>query len=494
MSRNREKRTARQTTFGVLSSLLLALGAGCATSAGPTVPASSVLRVGVGGLPQQTAQGGVRQFVGNLSGEGLLNFTEDGRPKPWLAEQWAVAPDGLSVTIRLHPRARFHDGSPVRAEVVARALERSLPGVMGPAAEDLSGISAVSNEEIQLRLRQRSQLVLEALDTDIQKPDSHAGFTGPFVPDPGAPSELHANADYYLGKPSIDRISVTVFPSVRSAWAELLRGSIDMLSEVNPDALDSLEASTNVAVFSFIRHYQYVITFGRSAGPLESPQVRRELNAAIDRDTLVKVALRGHGVPSTGPVPPKHWAFDSSAPRVRFEPALARNLPARHLSFTCLIPADSVYERIALAVKQQLEAAGVDMQVKEATQQELLNATRDGNFEAVLVDPVGGPSLFRAYRQFYSKVPFIPKPRSSPLIDAALDRIRHAASDDQYRAGVTAFQQAVVDDPPALFLAWGERARAVSRRFDVPSPGDARDVLATLRLWRPAPQQFASAN
>ena len=37
----------------------------------------------------------------------------------------------------------------------------------------------------------------------------------------------------------------------------------------------------------------------------------------------------------------------------------------------------------------------------------------------------------------------------------------------------------------AVFLAWQERARAVSRRFSVPSePG--RDILGTLRLWKSA--------
>ena len=50
---------------------------------------------------------------------------------------------------------------------------------------------------------------------------------------PNTPGELRVNADYYLGRPTIDRIVVTSYPSVRTAWAELLRGNIDMLYEVN---------------------------------------------------------------------------------------------------------------------------------------------------------------------------------------------------------------------------------------------------------------------
>ena len=45
-----------------------------------------------------------------------------------------------------------------------------------------------------------------------------------------------------------------------------------------------------------------------------------------------------------------------------------------------------------------------------------------------------------------------------------------------YKAGVAAFQRAILDDPPAIFLAWSERARAVSTRFDVPVEPE-RDIL-----------------
>src|SRR5262249_42495919 len=61
-------------------------------------------------------------------------------------------------------------------------------------------------------------------------------------------------------------------------------------------------------------------------------------------------------------------------------------------------------------------------------------------------------------------------------------------SDEQYREGVADVQRAVVHDPPAIFLAWSRRARAVSRRFEVPAEPNT-DVLATLRLWRPVTPQ-----
>jgi ABC-type transport system substrate-binding protein len=306
---------------------------------------------------------------------------------------------------------------------------------------------------------------------------------------------MHAFGDYYLGTPALNQLTVTPYPTVRAAWAELLRGNLDMLYEVGTDALDSMQDATSVSVFSFVRHYQYIIIFGPRARSLESAGVRRELNAALDRTALVRDAFGTHAIPSSGPVSERHWALSQTSPRLAFNPRLAKNLEARHLRFTVLVPPDSLYERVALHTQRQLAAVGVEMNVAEASQEQIIQSVHAGTFEAALLDTVSGPSMFRLYQRWHTGGPFNPSAINSRLIDAALDRIRLAHSDDEYREGVDAFQQAVIDDPPALFLAWGERARAVSRRFDVPSPEKGRDVLSTIRLWRLAPTpQIASRN
>jgi peptide/nickel transport system substrate-binding protein len=497
----RDQSIARRLTigFGVLGWLVvLTVTARCSGSAGPLASqrGSGTLRVGVGQVARAAEQAGLRPLARNQTLEGLVNFNEDGRPRPWLAESWTTSEDGLTVTIQLRPNARFHDGTPVNASRVAEALKKTLPRLMGPAFEDVDEISGLDDARLRVRLRQPSRFLIEALDAPIQNGEKDGAGTGPFIAGASTPQvELRANPDYYLGRPTIDRIELTPYPSIRAAWADLLRGNIDMLYEVTADALDSFQGSNSVSVFSFQRHYQYSISFGPQASALASAEVRRALNAAIDREAIIRTALGGHGFPSTGPIPSQHWALETAAPKLAFDRSVAKKLLSQRVQFTCLVPADSDYERVALVVKQQLAAASVDMRVEEITQEQILEATRSGKFEAVLVDPVSGPNLFRVYRQFYSKASFTPKPRSTPAVDAALDRIRHARSDDDYRAAVTNFQQAIVNDPPALFIAWDKRARAVSRRFEIPLPETGRDVLATLRLWRPATvQQLASRN
>jgi peptide/nickel transport system substrate-binding protein len=466
-------------------------------SAGPveSTGAELTLRVGVGQLASGSAGAGLRSFFQNLSSEGLARIAESGRAEPRLAEGWIVAPNGLSMEIRLRPDVTFHDGTPVRADALVKILSTALPQYMGPPFSDVDQITAVSDYRIEIAFKRASPFLQEALELPIRKPDSPSIGTGPFQSvDPNSLNELRANPHYYLGRPTIDQVVVTNYPSIRAAWADLLRDRIDMLYEVSADALDSLTGATSVAVFSFTRPYQYVIAFNQRSPALRSPNIRRALNAAIDRAAFVRDGLDGRGEPSSGPIWPQHWAFAPDFPRFTFAPqdasgeltrAAGREGPNPDgvvLRFKCLVPADQ--ERLALLVKRQLEMVGVQMDIEEVSPDGMQQALSDSSFEAVLLDMVSGPSLFRTYQWWHSAGLFNPGTLGGGSINAALDQIRHASSDEEYRRAVAGFQRAVVENPPGIFLAWSERARAVNRRFDVAAePG--RDILTTLRLWRP---------
>jgi hypothetical protein len=75
----------------------------------------------------------------------------------------------------------------------------------------------------------------------------------------------------------------------------------------------------------------------------------------------------------------------------------------------------------------------------------------------------------------------------------ALDGIRRAASDTEYRAAFRAFQLESLESAPAIFLAIGETARAVSRRFQVVATPNS-DILHTIADWRPARDAVRMTN
>jgi peptide/nickel transport system substrate-binding protein len=293
----------------------------------------------------------------------------------------------------------FHDGSPVTAPIVRDIIAKQLPGTMGASFEDVRQIAAVGETKIEISLSRPSSLLLESFEFLIQKQPEEIG-TGLFYPASrsGDTVEMRANERYHGGRAILDTITLQPYPSVRAAWAELLRGRVDMLYDVGAEALASLSSSTNVIVYSFSRPYQYVVVLNTQTPKLRSPTIRRALNAAIDRAAVVRDAMEGQGEVYSGPVHAQHWAFKRELPVFGYAPKdAAEEVRKAGLTLTFLVPPGASYERVALHLKRQLEAVGVQLLLKEVRNSEIADAFERREFEGVLVDLLSGPGLARPY-------------------------------------------------------------------------------------------------
>ena len=59
----------------------------------------------------------------------------------------------------------------------------------------------------------------------------------------------------------------------------MLRGQVDMLFDVGIDALDSLQSSNDVGVYTFQRGYAYMLLLNTQRPALRDPAFRRALNS-----------------------------------------------------------------------------------------------------------------------------------------------------------------------------------------------------------------------
>jgi peptide/nickel transport system substrate-binding protein len=477
----------RHGRLGFITLLYLAV-AGCSRQGGPaTVDKSdSALKIGYG----LTAGARLELAAQLMTQEGLVNLNANGRPVPWLATSWSYSDDGLALRLNLQPQASFHDGTPASASVLREALLQQLPAALGPVYDDIAEIRAVSSTELLFVLKRRSTLLLEGLTGLLHAPNSTAG-TGPFynAGRRGNSIDLVAYEKYYEGRSAIDRIAIEPYTSVRAAWADMLRGELDMVYELGLDALDLTRTASGTKVFTFQRPYSYVVILNVNRPSLRDVGLRRALNDSINRDELVSRILDGHARPADGPIWPQHWVEPARLSHFAFKPKAPTTAKT---TFTCLY-SDPSFERIALFIQQQLQAIGVDVRIELTSIDDGLARVDEGNFDAWLADVGLGPSFFRQYLFWHTGSPYNWGHYSNAKVDAALDAIKAARSEDEYKAGAAAFQDSIIEDPPAIFLGWSERARAVSTRFDVHSePG--RDILSTLRLWRPVAAPNSTLN
>jgi ABC-type transport system substrate-binding protein len=206
---------------------------------------------------------------------------------------------------------------------------------------------------------------------------------------------------------------------------------------------------------------------------------------------VVKNALNGYGVVSSAPVSLRHWALGGRSPSFTYDPRAASEILKRAhasgpLRFTTLVAPDSLGERVALELKRQFAALGVEMNVEEASRDEMVQRCGTGNYDAAVIEMVEGPTIIRDYIMWRSGLASNWGHWGNAAVDAALDRARSAANDDEYRRAIVDLQQTFVDDPPAVFVTWSVQARAVSKRFSVPAAEPDRDIIGTMNLWRPA--------
>ena len=74
-----------------------------------------------------------------------MNTRGDAGFEPELAESWTWAPDSMSIVFKLHPDAKWHDGTPVTARDVAFSFDiHKDPEVGSPVAPLLSRIDSVT--------------------------------------------------------------------------------------------------------------------------------------------------------------------------------------------------------------------------------------------------------------------------------------------------------------------------------------------------------------
>jgi len=461
------------------------------------------------GFPNFTGQDplrGIQQAARLISHEGLASLSRDGRPQPKLAAGWTNSADGLSWAIQLRHEARFHDGTSVDAASVKRSLERSLASsdrTLAPGLADISSLEVLGAFELVIHLRNRSSFLLEDLTVPITRlsDDGAVVATGPYVITRSEASQIEMEAfpKHYRGTPKISRIVWRPYATVRTAWAAMMRGEVDFLYEVGHDAREFIENETSVKVFPFLRNYVYAVIFNSRTNKFTDPRIRQALSYAVNRQRIVSLAFKGHARPISGFAWPEHWAYDTSAADHGYDPTRASALlnssprkvtmgeqgrPAARLHFKCLFPENlPLWERIALLMQRDLAQIGVDMEVESVPISEFNNRLATGDFDTVLLELIVGNSASRPFTFWHSESRQNMWGYNSQSVESALEQIRRAANEIEYRDGFRNFQRYMLDDPPAVFLALGETSRAVSTRFVVTAPPRS-DILPTIADWQ----------
>mgnify|MGYP005855919127 CR=1 FL=1 len=248
--------------------------------------------------------------------EGLLTRDAAGRPVPGIAREWDVSDDGRIWTFELDPQARWSDGTPIIAADFERGFARAVdPATASPTAgwlEPVKAVRVLSDRRLQIELVRPVPWFEELLTLPVTFPwpaDGREAFSGAFLLDarvPGARFALRRNPNYR----EADQVAAdaVVWHVTEDPSAELGRfraGELHMTEAVPPGRLDWLqrELGDSLRIAPYLGSFYLVYNLRRA--PFEnSPELRKALSLAIDRDIIVNRVLGTGELPAWRLVPP----------------------------------------------------------------------------------------------------------------------------------------------------------------------------------------------
>ena len=251
------------------------------------------------------------EVIAVLTGEGLLRTGPDGHLEPLLAESWRIDDTGTTILVNLRQDVSFHDGSPMTAADVKTSLDRVRGDPRRPLLGDIESIEAQGAHRVSIRLAHPSaRLVLFELGVRIEKraSEGRAVGTGPFRVVAGGENEdttLRMNPYYHRGTPLIDEVRLKGYPTLRTAWAAMMRSEIDLLYDVPIVSREFVDADSTVWVSALESPYAFALVFNTRRPLFDDPRLRVALSHAIDREAIIEGAFRGHASVASG-IWPKH--------------------------------------------------------------------------------------------------------------------------------------------------------------------------------------------
>jgi len=261
---------------------------------------------------------------------------------PALATSWEVSSDGLTWTFNLRQGVKFQDGTEFTANDVKYSFDRNVfklaipegPQVGIGYGDIIKSVDAMSPTQVVFHLNipfspflslmaaQSSYIVNPKLAPEdhavaYKEGDARASSPmdlGPYVLSSwvrvaGKDNEmrLDANPNYWNvsgGYPKTPHIIIKFYSDATTLRLAIESGEVDIaFRQLRASDINDLKTKTNVKVWEGIGAFIQYLVFQEKMKPLDNPEIRRAIAAAIDRPTLTNTVFLGQSKPLYSMIP-----------------------------------------------------------------------------------------------------------------------------------------------------------------------------------------------
>jgi peptide/nickel transport system substrate-binding protein len=414
----------------------IALSLAFAAVAGGSAMAQSHLRVGLAEDPDVLDPTLARTYVGRIVFSSicdkLFDIDEKLNVVPQLALGHETSADGTSVTIKLRPGVKFHDGEPFNAEAAKYSLDRHLTmkgSFRRPEIGSVTGVEIVDPMTIKLVLKEPFSPLLAQL-TDragmmmSPKAAEAAGDKFGLKPVCAGPFKfvervqqdrivVEKFADYW-NKDQVFIDKITYLPIVDGTvrLANLRSGGLDMIERVLATDIKTVRDTPKLKLIKAVSLGYLGLTMNLANGPKannplgKDARVRHALELSIDRDALNQVVFNGEFVPGNQWINPTNPYYQQAFPIPKRDVAKAKALLREAgvtgpVTLDFMVPNGPETRAVAEVLQSMTAEAGFDLKIRVTEFATSLKQAEDGDFQLFLIgwsgrsDPDGNSYVFQ---------------------------------------------------------------------------------------------------
>lgn len=462
------------------------------------------------------AQGGFATYpagyeVGYCLYDRLVDFDENLKFVPQLAERWEVAPDLKSVRFFLRRGVKFHDGTPFNAQAVKfnveRMIDRARTPTNRPLWDPIAGADVIDEFTVVVRTKAPYSPILNSFahgsgslvsPTAVEKLGEKAIAqqpvgAGPYRLEsftPGQEVILRAFDGYWGGRPATDRLVFKYILEASTRVAALRTGSVDVIDSVPVQLIAGLKREANIEVITRPGLRPMGLVINTFKPPYDDVRVRKALNHAVPVKTIAERVFFGFAKQSDSPL-----AFDTqghvSAGTYEYSVDKAKAL-LREAGFTAgadgklskggqplkmtLLASEGLFPgdvSIAEICARSFQQVGIDVtitKIERGSYWDALRAERAQlNFDLAVFgfNPSNASGLYHLESLFKSNPDDAARVHvwnigryRNPKVDEALARANTEPTTEKQNAALAEVQKIVWDEAPYVWLHVNENATA----------------------------------
>ncbi|MCO5732387.1 ABC transporter substrate-binding protein [Rhizobium sp. SSA_523] len=458
---------------------------------------------------KQTAFSSIRLL--ELIYEPLVRLDGDLKIVPALATEWTFSDDGKTLTFKLDPKAKFHNGAPVTSADVKASFTRILDQTTAAAARanylSIASIDTPDDQTVIFNLSQPDVPLLTAMgsinaavvpasEIAAGKVGTEAVGSGPFKLqswEPNSKEVLTANADWAGGKVGVDGIDISVLPDENAILAALRAKQVDFALLNDPLVATLVPRVSGLTLNRKPVLAYHVLQLNASRKPMTELKVRQAISCAVDRKDILDTALLGEGE-VTGPLTMPDYRSDPNslfcysrdldkAKALMAEAGYADGFSATVIAATGEPPTAASEAQV---IQSQLKDININLDIKLMELNVYVDTWLKGDFDMAVALNGGRADPYSMYNRYWTKNGNLQKVAN--YIDDTLDDLMQKGrveTDPAKRKEIfAAFEKHLAEVAPWIWLYTGYAYTAQQANVQgfVPTPDGSLFGLSKVSL------------